>query len=354
MASIKQLPSGKYRGRVKRGGRVVATFSHPLKGTVERWSRDVERKLDAGEWIDPKLGRLSVSEWHEHWLTRLRLVSRNTTNKDASHWRNHVEPRWGHVSLTSIEGDDVREWVRDMQRPDYSPTGPAGAHTIQGAVHLLASLLQAAVDGKRLTHNPAHGVTLPTPDLKVPFFWSRESEAPALLEALEEPWRLMVDLDLHVGLRWAELAGLKRRALDLDQGLIHVAGSQTRYGWEPITKGKSLRTVPFPLRLREPLSAHVKGLAGDALVFTASGGGPLQDSNFRNRVFYPAITRAGVRRGTPHDMRHTAASWAVMAGVDLYRVQALLGHESFRTTARYAHLAPSAHDALHAAWEGTG
>jgi site-specific recombinase XerD len=38
-------------------------------------------------------------------------------------------------------------------------------------------------------------------------------------------------------------------------------------------------------------------------------------------------------------MRHTAASWLVQDGVPLYDVQALLGHESFATTQRYAHLA---------------
>jgi integrase len=43
-------------------------------------------------------------------------------------------------------------------------------------------------------------------------------------------------------------------------------------------------------------------------------------------------------------MRHTAASWLVLDGVPLYDVQALLGNESFRTTERYAHLAPDAHD----------
>jgi integrase len=35
-------------------------------------------------------------------------------------------------------------------------------------------------------------------------------------------------------------------------------------------------------------------------------------------------------------IRHTAASWLVQDGVPLYDVQALLGHESFKTTERYA------------------
>ena len=51
-------------------------------------------------------------------------------------------------------------------------------------------------------------------------------------------------------------------------------------------------------------------------------------------------------------MRHTAASWLVQDGVPLYDVQALLGHESFRTTERHAHLAPDAHDRVLKSWAG--
>jgi Phage integrase family len=47
---------------------------------------------------------------------------------------------------------------------------------------------------------------------------------------------------------------------------------------------------------------------------------------------------------------HTAASWLVQDGVPLYDVQALLGHESFATTQRYAHLAPDAHSRVLESW----
>jgi hypothetical protein len=115
------------------------------------------------------------------------------------------------------------------------------------------------------------------------------------------------------------------------------------------------------------------------LVFTSPGGGPVDDGNFRDRVWYPAVAAARlcgtfapaaddeyrqgecgprfcdkpehkIRRFAPRVMRHTAASWLVQDGVPLYDVQALLGHESFATTQRYAHLAPDAHSRVLESW----
>ena len=57
-----------------------------------------------------------------------------------------------------------------------------------------------------------------------------------------------------------------------------------------------------------------------------------------------------IRRFAPRVMRHTAASWLVRDGVPLYDVQALLGHEDYATTQRYAHLAPDAHDKVIESW----
>jgi integrase len=89
--------------------------------------------------------------------------------------------------------------------------------------------------------------------------------------------------------------------------------------------------VPFPAAIADELAALMVGKGRDDLVFTDLRGGVLRNSNWRARVFEPAVAKC--RKSdesfpsiTPHDLRHTAASLAISAGANVKAVQRMLGH----------------------------
>jgi hypothetical protein len=109
--------------------------------------------------------------------------------------------------------------------------------------------------------------------------------------------------------------------------------------------------VVIPGFLREMLAAHLaRNVARDpdSLVFTNAEGGPLRNSNFRSRVWRPALAAAGLPEDLRiHDLRHTCAALLIAQGAHPKAIQAQLGHSSIQVTLdRYGHLFPDDMDGL--------
>src|SRR6201993_3023315 len=117
-----------------------------------------------------------------------------------------------------------------------------------------------------------------------------------------------------------------RRRVNISRSVTESGGLvwSTPKSWER-------RSVPFPAALGDELAALMVGKDRDALVFTDQRGGVLRNSNWRARVFAPAVTVCqkadeSFPSITPHDLRHTAASLAVSAGANVKALQRMLGH----------------------------
>jgi integrase len=82
-----------------------------------------------------------------------------------------------------------------------------------------------------------------------------------------------------------------------------------------------------------------EGSAPDALVFGGRNGGYLQRSKSSNGWFTRAVKGTKVQAITPHDLRHTCASLAASAGVNVLALARMLGHKDPSVTLRvYADL----------------
>src|SRR5690606_3481369 len=104
--------------------------------------------------------------------------------------------------------------------------------------------------------------------------------------------------------------------------------------------------VEIPSFLREMLNHHVTTYCSsdpDALVFTASNGSPMRNSNFSKNVWKPAVEGSGVHKGLRiHDLRHTSVALLISLGAHPEEIKQHLGHSSIMVTMDiYGHLFPS-------------
>ncbi|MGH3674002.1 MAG: site-specific integrase, partial [Pseudonocardiaceae bacterium] len=88
---VRKLPSGRYQASYlgPDGQRRHAPETFERKGDADRWLSVVESEVLRGEWTDPLLGRMSLAEFGERWITEHRLGER-TREEYLSLWRNHV------------------------------------------------------------------------------------------------------------------------------------------------------------------------------------------------------------------------------------------------------------------------
>ncbi len=160
-------------------------------------------------------------------------------------------------------------------------------------------------------------------------------ELASVVDAAADRERALIMLLGLCGLRIGEAAALTVEDLDLLRGSVRISKAASEVRGEVImgpTKTGAVRAVPLPAIVREELAAHVAAStpARGGLVFTGPEGGPLRRTNWRRRVWRPALGRAGIAEPLPrpHDLRHTAAALAIAAGAHPKGVQAMLGHSS--------------------------
>lgn len=119
------------------------------------------------------------------------------------------------------------------------------------------------------------------------------------------------------------------------------------WGWDDKegripTKNHDRRKVPIPAVLKTMLTRELlrTGRRAEQLVFGRTPTSPFSPTRLTARADR-AWRRAGLRRITLHEARHSYASLMVAAGANAKALSTYMGHASIQITLdRYAHLMP--------------
>lgn len=298
-------------------------FSTKVAGT--KWLAGITAAQVNGSYVDPGRGQATVGQVYQQWSSARGHISTKTEVGTSSTWNRHVGMRWQGVPVGDVRTSAVRSWVAQMVRDE------TGVPTIEKAYGLLSQLLSAAVEDKRLAHNPCTGVSLPKREHADRGYLTHTQVA--ALAAAASRGAEVVRFLAYTGLRWGEMAALRVQDFDMLRRRVNISRSVTEargLAWGT-PKTWERRSVPFPAILTDELSALMVGKGRDELVFTDMKGGVLRNSNYRARVFAPAVEACQLADPsfptiTPHDLRHTAASLAVSAGANVKALQRMLGH----------------------------
>jgi integrase len=108
-----------------------------------------------------------------------------------------------------------------------------------------------------------------------------------------------------------------------------------------------VRVVDFPDLIVSDVRKHLDWLPANApLVFATSTVTPLSHSNFRTRVWLPALAAVGLEGIHLHDLRHTGNQLTANAGANLKELMVRMGHDSERSALIYLHSSAARQRAL--------
>lgn len=240
--------------------------------------------------------------------------------------RRHILPHWGKVRLTEIDGRAVAQWLSDKRAEGLAPATVVKIKAIFGRSFELG--LRWGIAG--CERNPVRGIQMKPLNNARERFLSAD-EADRLLTAAGRSRNALlgpvVGLLLLTGMRVSELLSTRWEHVDLERRTLFVPTSKT---------GRS-RYVPLASAAAEIIEQLSK-LPGATFLFPS----PKDDDKHLTTIkhgWQTARDAAGLPGLRVHDLRHSAASFMVNSGVDLFAVGKVLGHANVASSARYSHLA---------------
>lgn len=321
-----------YTASIRIKGQPFISRTFDTKGEAKSWAADVERQMRMGRYQDARPAEnITFVDALSKYLERVSTTKRpNSESRDRISAKALVTGFGKEISFAAVTPQRLAEY-RDERLQSVSPS------TIQKEFALISHLFNIARKEWGLpVKNPVPEVRRPKVQNNRTRFLTTE-EAQRLLNAAKASRNKNLYsyllLLMHTGMRPSEAAGLQWGDVNLDQRLVKLQVTKT-----------DMRYVPLTEKAEDVLrSLRPKKVQKDDFIFL-----PKKDKvsqkvldipcNHFKRSFGTARKNAGLDDLHLHDLRHTAASHLLMAGVDIRTLAEILGHKTMQMVQRYTHL----------------
>jgi len=297
----------------------------PSKTLAEKALMKRRVQVAEGKFLDiKKEPRIRFKEFADIYAENYAKKKRSWASTDKM-YLNRLTAFFGEKYLHEITPFLVRKYQTVRREQDtYRKTKPSVAY-INRELACLKCMFSLAIEWGQAKDNPVKKVKFDKENNSRTRFLEKE-ELTKLLDNCHPVLRAIVLVAVNTGMRREEIRTLKWRDVDFQRGFV------TLYR----TKNGEIRNVPLNRTAKETLMSIPKHRSSPYIFCNSKG----NLYNFR-ASFIKALENAEISNFKFHDLRHTAASYLAMAGVDLNTIREILGHKSISMVLRYAHLSKS-------------
>jgi integrase len=331
-----QDSSGK---RLRRTSMIGSTEKYPTKELAEAAVSGVRMRIN--EERNRRLDHaLNVSDLIDHYIvTELSTEEIRHSHATRLIYREFlirwIKPYWGSCRLTDVRTIAVETWLRELRRRDGEDLANSTKAKIR---NVMSVLFNHAIRYEWLGRNPITLVRQSAQRRSVPPVLE-PAEDQLLLTQLENPFRVMVLLDVTTGLRRSELFALKWKDIDFNNLLIAVKRSIFLGVVGACKSETSRQSVPLSLNVAADLwlwKESTRYPEANDWVFASprrKGKQPLAPDVVPSNIIRSAASRAGIQKRIGwHTFRHTYSSTLIANGENVKVGQELMRHASSRFT----------------------
>lgn len=276
----------------------------------------------------------SFGEYAQLWLDRSRP---NLAPSTLSGYVKKLNRYWltvlSHRPITEITAGELRDIAATLQ---------IGAKTFNDSLVPVRQVFEAAIDDNVIEFNPASRlksrprqappIESVTPDEQAQILTWMQDRAPH--------WWAYFAVAFDTGMRTSELLALEWSSVDFNTGYLRVDRAYVRQSIKAPKTARGTRDIELGTLARAALGRQrsatqmITDDSGRNLVFLDEAGKIINDDKPPRLVWTRCLRSLGIRHRPAYNTRHTFATSALMAGVNIGWISKQLGHASIDMTLR--------------------